>query len=418
MSERLRPTIFLSILILAILWTLGSCNRTPELIHILTDRKELASAIEIYDSAHEEVIITMRHVAAVDETLIESENPDLVIGTHLNATEITRNLKPVGRTLKGYDAIIGPLDSRSRPYLLPLSFELPLIMGLKSTMDRLPDSSTVRPEELRKAAAAMNSTDSEGRLTRLGFSPSWNPLFLTDLWFARNPQALDDGIEGIRIDRLQSVMEEAGTWILEDIGGSVPDAEFNTKYRYIPDERLILDGRILFARTDMETWTALPDSISREMDIRYFRGERSIPVSSIVSAAIPRGSGNTAAVDEFLGWLTDPETQTLLMERWERNGIVVFGYLGGLSSDPSVNHGVLLERYPEMAGMVPEAHYLEAPGTLPHRWLRIRDEVVAPWMATAAARESDLLGAGTAPEGTSLLETYRIWDLSSLAEVD
>ncbi len=416
MHRRFQAILF--IVILTLLYLLVSCVKAPEVIHILTDRKELTTAIELYDAAHDDLIITMRHVSAVDASLIDSENPDIVIAADLSAAEIILELQTLDAPYDGYQAIEGPKNSRSQSYLLPLSFQLPLIMGLSSTMDSLPDASTVRPEELRKAASRLRITDEEGRITSLGFSPSWDPESFVDLWMARDPKSVEKGIEGVDNEDIREIVIEAGEWIFESVGSAAADEAFNTKYRYVPDEKLLNNKRILFARTDLESWAKLPDSISGMLDIRYFRGERSIPVLSIVSAGIPKHSGNKESAEEFLSWLRAADTQELLMSRWERDGITVFGFFGGLSAEPSVNQGILLDRYPEMKGMIPEAHYLDGPESVPHRWKRIRIEVVAPWFAEAAAREADNLKDGTEVSGPTLSEAYRTWDLSSLTESD
>ncbi|MCK5249708.1 MAG: hypothetical protein KAJ98_07080, partial [Spirochaetaceae bacterium] len=73
--------------ILAII-TLWSCGNGVEIIHILTDRKELASAVEIFDADDDDVIITIRHVPVIDAGIIETEQPDLVIGAYLSSPEI------------------------------------------------------------------------------------------------------------------------------------------------------------------------------------------------------------------------------------------------------------------------------------------------------------------------------------------
>ena len=411
MFRRIRAVLLVPVLA----GVLASCSRSPEIIHILTDRKELAAAVEIYDAANPDVILTIRHVESIESAILEAGDYDLVIGAHLNAEEIIRELKPLGISISGgYDALDGPPASRGRSYLLPLSFRMPVVAGLKSSMELLPDRSTVRPEELKAAGLSLRNIDGQGRLTALGFSPSWNPLTFVDLLMARNPSLLEGGLESMEGDGLDSIIQEAGAWIFESTGGSGPDAAFSAKYRYAPDQRLLNDGRIRYVRMDLAGWNALTDSMAAPMDIRYFRGERRIPVTSVVSAAVPRSSGRSGSAEGFISWLTRTDTQEMLMRRWERDGIVVFGFLGGLSANSDVNQGIITDRYPEIS--IPEPHYLSTPVVLPDRWLRIRDEVLAPWLAEAAAAEADRLAGLEPAVFPGLTETWRIWDLSSLDE--
>ena len=145
------------------------------------------------------------------------------------------------------------------------------------------------------------------------------------------------------------------------------------------------------------------------LDIRYFSGPRTIPVTAVISAGIPSKAGSPDASSRFIYWLMLPETQSRLMARWERDGITVFGFLGGLSSLPEVNESILIRHYPAMKGMIPEGHYLSVPESLPQRWSTIRDDVIAPWFQSVVSDTGNT---------SSLSEAYRKWDLSSLAEAE
>ena len=394
--------------ILAII-TLWSCGNGVEIIHILTDRKELASAVEIFDADDDDVIITIRHVPVIDAGIIETEQPDLVIGAYLSSPEIVDLLRPTDSEFPVYEALTGPADSRGRSYLTPLSFELPLIMGKREVLSELPDPMLVRPEELREASVPYSATNDNDRLIRLGFSPNWNPRSFTDLLAVRYPTAFVTGMDHLDDASLEMIVEEARNWVLETAGDLESDALFNSRYRYIPDEYLILEGRILFARTDFNSWASLPDTTAGRLDIRYFSGPRTIPVIAVISAGIPSTADSPDASSRFIHWLMLPETQSRLMARWERDGITVFGFLGGLSSLPEVNESILIRHYPAMKGMIPEGHYLSVPESLPQRWSTIRDDVIAPWFQSVVSDTGNT---------SSLSEAYRKWDLSSLAEAE
>ena len=388
-----------SIILFAFIF-LSSCTDKVTTLRILTDRKELASAAEIYNSANENVIVTIHNVSIIDDEVIKNENPDLVIGSFLSSSEIIDLLRPSKAVFPVYEALSGPRDSKGRRFLTPLSFELPLIMGRKEIMSELPDAMLVQPEDLREAAAPYTAENNEGRLIRLGFSPAWNPRSLTDLLALRAPGIFAAGMENSDEALLGRIVEETQSWITESAGDIAADAAFDKRYRYIPDEYLIIDGRILFARTDFDYWATLPDTITEALDLRYLSGPRKIPVISVTSAGIPLKASSPVAASAFIQWLMLPETQSLLMDRWKRDGIDIFGFLGGLSSLREVNESIL-------KSMIPEGHYLQVSESRPLRWPRIRDEVIIPWFQSALNN--------TSTEST-LTEAYRKWDLSSLAE--
>ncbi|MDT8299602.1 MAG: hypothetical protein RQ801_14945 [Spirochaetaceae bacterium] len=153
----------------------------------------------------------------------------------------------------------------------------------------------------------------------------------------------------------------------------------------------------------------MPDSITNRLSFRYLTGPRHIPVLAVTAAGIPENSDNPKAAQRFIDWIVKPETQTTLIDRWEQDGIDIFGFLGGLSAISSVNNTIIVDRFPAMKGMIPENYYLNAPSMLPNRWFRIKAEVLAPWFEESIESPNST---------TSLTDSYRKWDLSSLDEAD
>ena len=391
---------------------LSGCRSSRNTLHILTDRAELAIAAEMFSGEREGVQVTLRHAESIDETSA-AESADLIIGSHLNTPGMLKGMRPAPAPTPGaagaevYPALEGPRNSRGRPLLHALAFELPLIIGTQESLALLPDPMVVRPEELRAAAPAYIMRTGRGGITRMSFSPAWTPRLFTDLLAIRAPGALPRIFEELEDASVNTVMDEILTWREAAAGSGDADRVFSRKYRYLPEDVLVMQGRIQFARTDFAGWASLPHDASRMLDMRYLSGPRRIPISGITWGGIPKRSANPRAAEEFLEWLLLPETQVRLMDRWEREGLTVFGFLGGLSSIPEVNYTRIIDLYPRMEGMIPENHYLAPPQAVPHRWRRIRDEVVHPWFR--AAMDSD------SPH-EELSEAYRRWDLFSLQE--
>jgi len=397
-----KPHLYVPLLLsLFTLISLNSCSEKIETLRILTDRKELASAVEIYNNSNTNTIITIHHVEGIDDEVIKNNNPDIVIGSFLSSPEIIDLLRPSEIDFPVYEALA------VSPKLTPLSFELPLVMGLEKNLSGLPDLMLVQPEDLKEAAEDFTARNKDGRLIHQGFSPAWNPRFFTDLLAINAPNYFSRGMEDLDSTVINQVVEETREWISESSGDMDSDTAFNKRYRYIPDEYLILKGRILFSRISFKYWAALPDTITGDLDIRYLSGPRKIPVIRMTSAGILKKTSSPEAARAFIQWLMNPVTQDLLMSRWQRDGIDVFGYLGGLSSIPEVNESILVNHNPALKRMIPEGHYLQVPDSIPLRWPRIRDEVVIPWFQSSIAN--------TSPTPT-LTETYKKWDLSSLSE--
>jgi len=354
---------------------------------------------------NDKISLTLIYTESINAKKIQLVEPDVIIGENISSIDIVELLRRTRNAYPVYETLQGPLDKKGRAYLIPLSFKLPLIMGKKETMSKLPDPVLVRADELREASQPFSVRNREGRLTRLAFSPGWNPNFYLDILATKNSEPFSINMENIDEESINQAVMDIRNWITEGAGDIESDIQFSQRYRYIPDEALILNGRILFARTNFEYWNSLPDEITRELEIRYFGGPRSIPVASVLRAGIPKEAKSVEAAEDLIEWLMLPSTQSWLIRSWEDAGITVFGFLGGLSSLQGVNQRVITRHFPRIK--IPEGQFFLAPQYLPMKWARIRGEVIIPWFETAITSPQD---------NHSLPDAYRKWYLSSFSE--
>jgi len=371
---------------------------------LLTDRKELALAVEAYDFENDRVSITLSYTENISAEKIQFEKPDVVIGKNLSSMDIVNLLRRMKNAYPVYETLRGPRDKKGREYFIPLSFELPLIMGKVEAMSKLPDPVFVKADELREASRTFSVLNQDGRLVRLAFSPSWNRDFYLDILATKNSEPFSVDMESIDEESMNQTITDIRDWIIEEIGGIESNMQFSQRYRYIPDEILILNERILFARTDFGYWNSLPDVVTRQLDVRYFGGPRLIPITSVVRAGIPKRAKLVKAAEDFIDWLMLPDTQSKLIKDWENAGITVFGFLGGLSSLQEVNQTVITQHFPRIK--TPESRFLQAPQYLPIRWTGIRSLII-PWFETAIASHQT---------NHSFFEVYQKWELSSFSE--
>lgn len=387
-----------------------SCNRSSNVLHILTDKTELAVAAQIYGSLNNDVRMTLQHVPAINADTVRDVKPDLIIGEDINSSAILSLLAPLEASPPVYPALTGPKNDTGETVILPLAFNLPLIMGRKEVMDELPDPVIIRSSDIRALETSFIRQDKFGRLTRLGFSPSWNPASYIDLLWLKF-RLSGKSFESVNdVDMIfNGVRDDLIAWIVASAGSLDSDIVFNRRYRYLPNEMLLDENRIRFARIDFHSWAAMPSISAKKLDIRYFSGDRSIPVSSVTWGGRLKGSLSAEHAEKFLNWLLSPAAQEQLIARWETEGLSVFGFLGGLSSIPEVNQKVITARFPSLLGMLPEDHYLAVQRLLPDRWARIQNEVISPWFTSAIY----------SPDSSETLSAaYSKWDLSSLDQSD
>ncbi|MCG8451952.1 MAG: hypothetical protein MI717_02065 [Spirochaetales bacterium] len=396
----LKRVVFLCSFLLSLL---VSCTPQPKILSLVSDKSEMATAAALFDAANDDVHVLFHHVSSLDATLIKSLNPDIIVGDGLEAVEISSLLRP----LPAQDTLYPTLENlvQTNPRLHPLAFQAPLIMANQETMAKIDDPSTITVEMMEELGANHTIRNRSGRLTRLGFNPTWNPDFLTDFMDMNAPTLFTQGLEQVNEQILNNLALNLRDWVIRAAGDFDSAVAFDTRYRYVPDDVLLKNQQILFSRVSLATWSNLPDQVRNTLDVRYLRGNRTIPITTLTSGGIPKGSKSSKFAQEFLNWLSLPATQQTLMERWERDGTPTFGMLGGLSAQPAINETILVEHVSWMAPLVPEPRFFALPAPRPHRWLRIRDELVQPW----------ILSKIESPENQSTIaEAYKQWDLSSL----
>ncbi len=387
-----------------------ACNGSNDILYILSDKTELAIAAEMFAVSNEDVRIIFRHIPSIDTGAVKKLSPDLVIGDDINSTAMTTLLAPMEFTAAAYPALAGPKDGRGREMLIPLAFKLPVIMGRREEMEKLPDQVVVHERDMRAIETDFVSRNDSGRLTRLGFSPSWNPFSYIDLLW------LNFRLSGGQLENMYDydtifgeVRDALFDWLSVSVGNVELAKEFDRHYRYIPDEVLLAENRIRFARVDFHYWISIPDIVKQNLDIRYFSGDRTIPIQAVTWGGIIKNNTAGGSAEEFMAWLLEPETQKSLIGRWETEGLTVFGFLDGLSSIPMINQTAIIDKFPSIRGKIPENHFLTIQKPLPDQWFRIREEVVIPWFESAIFDPQNAL---------KLSESYTKWEISSLEQSD
>ena len=382
-----------------------SCNGNTRQLMLLTNRRELATAVTIYNNIQNGIQFELKHLPFINARIIAETKPDIIIADHLWSEEILKLLRPwKGLDAHSSKAIRGPLY-RGKPYLVPLSFELPLLMGLKENMAAFTNSMILEIRHLEQLAKPFNSPLGSLQPKRLGFSPTWDTRTLLDIVKTEvSPASI------LKMENVDSKLADSLAGRLEKLTlGLTSSIEalgfFDRKYRNLPREKLILEGRIFMARTSFDEWVLLPFEVSERMGLRYLSGSRAIPVSSVRNAALPKKSKSRYHASQFVKWLTMPDTQIKLMQRWEWQGIKVFGFLGGLSSRQELNNGYILTVFPEMRSMIPAEYQLSGHLETPDPWTRIDEEVLTPWFMEKIFN----------PDYTVSLDmVYKNWNKSSI----
>ena len=389
----------LSLLLSALAFTACSAVSTST-IFVLTDHSEMAAYAEVFNATQRDLKIELIHSADPAAAVRKGgTGADVVVADGLAGPDMREHFRSAG-DLFGQ----GRLDARSfyqgvlqsgrqdkTQYLIPLSFNLPLIVYRPQTLGEDPPASYFTVDYLKKKSAEFDALKT--RVARkVGFSPLWEPAFV--YYAAALAGAAFRSSDGRTMQwddaALEATLNRMREWTRSLDAEGLRD--FDAKYLHVPYYRLIEDGRILFYLSDSREFLAIPPEKRQNLEFRWLGENDRIPVTEdIVHAGALRRSRNPRGARRFLLWLFQPQTQIRLMEANHFKRLPgVFGIAGGLPALVSVAEKDLPQphHYPVFVGHIPPRDMLMAPGLLPAGWQAVRNTVVLPWLAEAALTDS------------------------------
>jgi hypothetical protein len=413
------PRLESAVLAALALAVLASCSGPvggPALVW--TDVPELAIAVELYDalppvgigpgSRSVELQWKQDLAASLPEALgpaAARARPALVIGRRLAESAAAGSFASLDRLLGKdrigreafYPSLLAAGSSGGRQLLLPISFNLPLIVFAKGTS--VPgDGFTLSLREMFAPASAFNRLES-GAYARMGFSPRWNSEFLADQMaeggsFRSEGKKLSWNDEG-----LAAAIGEIIDWVSRANRSATLEDDFQFKYLFAPPYRYLKEGRAMFGAMSSSAFFLAPEEGRAALDFRwYLRSGRATADDSLVWAGLVRDAPGRKGAEAFLLWLLDGKSQRAILERSRRARSLAFsfGVAGGFSSIRSVNEEILPAFFPALVGHALPADLVSAPPVLPADWPGLLSSVIEPWAErqTAAAKPlaADALG--------------------------
>lgn len=278
--------------------------------------------------------------------------------------------------------------------LIPLSMDLPLVLFKGDSYTG--DSKYMNWTELRKSASSFNIFN-DGQLTHTGFSPQWSHDFIMD-YLSAGTISFQDFIDNPS-ELYKEKTSGLKTWTTENKQGPEEITQFNSKYKYIPDYRLIMSGRIGFSFLSLSEFMLLPDSITTELSSRIFTTDAHLRPRQIISAGFFMDPPNPEGVNALMEWLLREETWDYYVHNIIQNRDSIFG-LDGISANYGINETVLSKAYPALKGKIPYPGEIGSiPPPLP-QWEKFCDELLIP---------HTLKVLSTAVAAETLKEEYRKW---------
>lgn len=374
---------------------LSSCSLFNEAeAELRTDVPELALYVDAFNASQDRHRVHLTYDANLAAGLsVPGPKPALVIGRYLKSSSARGYFQSLDYLFSElvvnqsafYAELMDLGNVEGRQLLLPVSFNLPLVIFDKKLDGELSNSFTLDFAEL-EAQAARRNRETKGSWTAMGFGPRWSPEFLYAAVRLKgagfregDPLSWDAGALARGIQFIRGWTERAN-------GSALREDEFQFKYLYLPPAKSVEEGRIAFAAMDSAEFFVIPEERRAALSFRWLAGDGSLPISDgIVYAGICRRSSGKQAAEAFLKWFYSEETQKAILDdaRRFRSSELSFGIAGGFSAVRQVNEKLFPLYYPSLLGRLPPAKALAAPGLLPSNWPAMKSEVIMPFLSEA-----------------------------------
>ncbi|MCR4938627.1 MAG: hypothetical protein K5930_00800 [Treponemataceae bacterium] len=396
-----------------------SCSKTEKTVRIWTDRAEFAEYAELFNSSDSDLKVIIQYRSNIAQSLPPAQDeqiPDIIIGEGFTANQVEKYFLPLDYLFSDmhmsqqqfYPQLLSSGILNGKQYLLPVSFNLPLVIFSDEKEKLIPDQYIIDTDQIRDISAEFNRKNKKGSYTSMGFAPSWNADFLYAVTklkgvnftmeadeFTWNEQKLNDTLQYLR------------SWTEEK--NSSPSAEYDYKYKYLytTETKWITEEHCTFAFSTSSTLFRMEEESLAGIDFRWLAEDGLIPMEdTILYMGLYKESKKLKTAQNFLIWFMKEDSQKKMLE-WSRNmnlTIKDFGIAGGFSSVRNVNELYFPIYYPLLLGNLPQKDSLKSnENLLPERWRSLREKVILPYLSDSAkVQESDSYSS-------SLKDLYAIW---------
>ncbi|MDR2795094.1 MAG: ABC transporter substrate-binding protein, partial [Spirochaetaceae bacterium] len=368
---------------------------------LLTDRPEFALYAEQFNVSQDKYKVEIIYKNNIVENIYNTkEVPDIIAGNWLKSASTLKYWQSVDflfdknpeleKTFYPSLLALGRFDGKQ--YLVPVSFNLPVMIFSKNYNQLLSNPFTVELEEIKSLGKDFNE-EKNNVYTRIGFSPLWNNDFLFETAVLFNAAFREDDPLDWNEDALLETIRYIRDWIDEANGGLKAEDDFFFKYFFDPPQKLAIADRILFAYMNSSEFFTISNETQANLDFRMLSDGGLIPVSeNAVYYGLNKKGNSKKAARAFTVWFFREETQMMLLEKSKGKHLsdTIFGIANGFSAMHTVNENVFPLYYPMLLGHMPPADLLAAPNILPKNWMDFKERVVIPYLRDACRNVNDL----------------------------
>ena len=378
-----------------------SCSSGNDTVAVLwTDKSEFAFYCGYFNTAQDKYKIEIQFYDSPAQKLKESDaHPDIIAGSWLKSASTRSLIKPLDNFFQDgtlskndfYSRLLSIGNFDEKQYLLPVSFNAPVVIFSRSNADLLSNPFIISFDEMKELGINYN-TSTKGEYTKMGFSPLWDDNFLflaaelMDVSF-REGEPLEWDNES-----LEKAMNYIYDWIIEANGSIQAVEDFTFKYFSSPLAKLVLAQRIFFSSTGSDSYFTLEEDQRNKIDFRWLaEGDNILLDERSVYLGLTKKGRAANAANAFIEWFFNDDTQRFLLEESRKYRIMdtSFGICGGFSSLRMVTEKLFPQFYPNLLGhMLPE-DFLSPSNVLPEDWPILKERVILPYLRERAKKPND-----------------------------
>lgn len=381
---------------------------------ITTNRKEVAAYIETFNTDQDNYRIELRFTPESPVSLpTEEPFPDLIISEYLTGHDTIKKFRPLDGLfferkipLRDFYPGLLKLGKRdNRQYLLPLSFDLPILLYDNRFPGKESELFLLDLEEIRAISRSFHKIES-GKFLQMGYSPLWygDFILLTTQLFGTAYTEDPKNVLKYNPRNLTHALDFLKDWSRQDNGGPANELRYKEKYLTVPPYRQVVLGWAHYAYSTASTFFQLPENRRLGLNFRWIGHKGKIlALENILYIGILEKAPNSKGAEAFLRWLFQPTTQKRLLEASRTKFTYFFGLFGGFSSLQEINEKEYPRLYPHLIGHVPPAELLDFPPPVPYSWAELKKKILIPFLIDQLQNEK--------PSGT-LEDRLKTWMLA------
>ncbi len=395
----------ISAIFLSFLLMISACSTNDvTILTVWTDRAEIVSYSEVFNSQNKKIKVNVIYKDRLAQAIPPAKDelpPDIAIGSWLKNTNMNRNFIPLDTIFNSsqinpqnfYPSLVSYGKKNNQQYLLPVSFNLPMMIYSKSNTLKEIESINIDLEEVQTTAQKYNRKNKNDFYTHMGFGPSWKSEFLYEVAKIHNADfEEDENSFAYNADNLENAINFLREWTAGNNSSTKAEQDFQFKYLYTPDYKQIGFGPSLFAYTTSDSFFTIPSFNFDSINYKWLSNQDIIIAEdNIVMAGIYNSCKTIEEAQVFMTWLINDGTQKILLDRQRSMNLdkETFGIASGFSSLISVNEKVFPLYYKNLLGHIPPVKTIRSPySTFPPRWKSLKERVIIPFLTDSTNTSS------------------------------